>query len=255
LKPPTFILIAVCTLFPGCVEDPIPDHEIQAYEAALDLQASGDYDGARDAWRSLKSSARDHRVRAKVELGLAQVETALIRRDRALERLQDAPALVDTVTLAVVEDEISKIAEEFRGTPFERIIEDRAVAARQAARLRTADSQTHEMQVVQALVDREEFAGALRQLRQIELNRNSPDNGDIVAALLSIRDHAEQAADRILDDFRQRQSDPAAALTWLDTQLPRFRGTRAYARLFAARLESIQSAPPTEPNSSLGDGL
>lgn len=188
-------------------------------------------------------------------MGLAQVETALIRRDRALERLQDATSLVDTVTLDVVQNEISKIVDEFRGTPFERIVEDRAVAARQLAKQRLADTQTHEMQIVQALVDREEFSGALHQLRQIELNRTDTANDDIVAALLSIREQADQAADQILSEFRQRQSDKSVALTWLDTQLPRFQGTRAYARLFAARLESIQSAPPEESNPTLDDGL
>lgn len=245
------ILISVCALLTSCIDEPIPAAEVQAYESALRLQERGDYDEARDAWRALRAQARDHRVRAKVDLGLAQVETALLRRDRAIDRLLDAAALGNSVPMSTLEQEITAIEVEFRGTPFERLIEDRAVAARQSLKQRRDERQAHEMDVVATLLESQEFSAALAQLRVVELGRTGTKNDDIVAALLDVRARAESAADQVLAEFQERRADGPAALSWLDSQLPRFLGTRAYARLFAAHLAAA-SETPDQPKSTKG---
>jgi len=240
-------LLVCVLLLSACGQDPQRSATMQSYLEAVALQESGSLEAALSAYQRLLEDCDDRNIRAKAELGQAQIELAFESRDRALLQLRALPDQTDHRSLESVEEQINGIVTGFIETPFETELR----AAAHAARLRAAELHGRrrrlELDVVQNLAERGQFGAALETLRGLETGRRADDRKDIAEMLVRLRQESDRSAELLLAEFeslREQQIVQAAAL--LDEQMPRFTGTRAHARLLEARLQ-IASKVPLEP--------
>ena len=235
---------------------------MEAYLRAVEKQNSGSYKSALEEYRTLLKDCENRTIRARAELGLAQIETAFERKDRALERLQELPEEVDRRTLPSVEEQIDGILLEFTGTSFETEVRGVALAARNAAKDRGREIKEVKRGVAVSLMERGDFNAALEYLRQVESQQASADLRDIAELLAMVRLRSEEEADKILSRSRKVVStDPARAAAILDEAVPKYVGTRAHARLLKERkvlaiqvpiADSKQAESEQEPTKSGG---
>jgi len=232
-------LLLLLAFLSSCQEETESDLDRSNWTSAVSLQNRGEFDEALKTYREIARQTASDSLRSKAELEIGRVEVALIKRDRAIARLGRLSDQVDVRTLMAVERDIDSVVLDFQGTVFEDAIQDRAQGARTDARARHAKRRDVERGAVTNLVDRGEFAAALAALREIESGRRAQDRLDVAELLALVRTESESKADEILSAFEDRlgRSDDEA-VAWLDEAMAPFRGTRAYARLLAARLAS-----------------
>lgn len=239
----------------GCsaAEDGSPAERARYLEAVA-LHEAGDLQAARDIYRVLADGAANQQVRARAELGVARIDAAFTRRDRALQRLAELAEQTDVRGLADVERDIAAVVRRFERTPFAAALTAAATAARDRARARAEEQRTLQLATVRELIQREEFAAALEHLRGLEAHRDVVVPRQVAELLGEIRIASEQAAERRLAELRAAiPVDPAGARARLLEILPTFRGTRAYALLYEAKLREADPAA-TAPGPGGGDG-
>lgn len=250
----TLALAAVLSLA-GCTEEEQTDTDRDEWTAAVGLQNQGRFEEAAARYRALVRSTKNEGLAAKAELEIGRIEVALAGRDRALQRLAKLPAQLDVRQLPAVLSAIDVIVLEFEGTMFADEIADRAHAARLAARTRHEEQRSVERGAVDELLTRGEFTAALDLLRRIESKRTVHDRRDVAEMLAATRTSSEAAADAALAEFKLRaERDEGEAVAWIDRQMVPFRGTRAYARLLAARLAAQPLPAKGEGGAAEGSG-
>jgi len=234
--------------FGACSRQPAAAPDTSALGEAVRLQEDHRFEDAMAAYERLLRSTEDREIRAKAELGVAVIQRALDRRDRALKSLEDLPAEVDHLALAAVEYQIRAVMTEFEGTSFAAEVRAAGLAALTHAAENAERHRGVQARAVAALVDRGEYTGALEYLRTLEAERAPTDRRDIAEMLVNVRLRSDEDADRVLESFHSRlESDPRGAVAFLDEEMARFRGTRAYARLLDARLRADSKLPASPP--------
>ena len=231
-------------LLAACGQDSERSPEMQEYLEAVELQNSGSLESALASYKHLLQQCDDRNIRAKAELGQAQIESAFESKDRALTQLREVTAQIDHRSLRAVQEQITGIVTGFMETPFE----DEIRGAAQAARMRAVelDGQRRQVEtgVARNLIERGQFGAAMEYLRELESGRLANDRRDIAEALASLRLESDRSAEQLLTEFEslgKQNLDQAAGL--LDEQMPRFVGTRAHARLLEARLQIASTVP------------
>lgn len=249
----TAAVIAVTALI-GCGSERTPATEMATYRAAVRLQEQGSFDEALEGYRGLRAGTRDRRMRAKVDLAIAQIEMATARRDRAIRALEALPDQVAERPLAAIEAEIRGRVAEFDGTAFHSVMADREVVTLQDARRRWTELRNRDMQAADNLIERGEFAAALVYLRELEAHRPAGDREDIAVRLESVARGSAAAADRLLGETTPAR--PPGQISTIEEAMPRFRGTDAYARLLEAKLDAAGdalAAPATSGGTAVRD--
>ncbi|MBI4880516.1 MAG: hypothetical protein HY812_12780 [Planctomycetes bacterium] len=244
--------LALCALLlPACGARGLPPEDTAALARAVALQEQGDFEGAAAAYRSLLRISASREVQARAELGLARVEHGLEQRDLALNELLELAEQSGGRPLEWVERRIHGVSDDFAETAFAEEVRRAAAAAVNRAREKAEENREIQGGAVLALIDRGEFTGALEYLRELEGKRPLADRRDIAELLVRVRLRSDEDAARVLAEFRTRQEqDREAAVLFLDKELERFRGTRAYAGLLEAMLE----AGPRPPRSAKEEG-
>ncbi|MFH0944280.1 MAG: hypothetical protein V2A76_03705 [Planctomycetota bacterium] len=240
-------------LVPSCGRGEDRSPEMESYLLAVEKQNSGSFESALSDYRALLKNCEDRTIRARAELGLAQIETAFEQRDRALKRLQELPKEVDRRTLHSVAEQIDGILHSFTGTPFETEVRGAALAARNAAEDRRREIKKVEKDVAVNLMDRGDFNAALEYLRQVESEQVPDDLRDIAELLAMVRLRSEARADEVLSKARKlAPTDPVRAAAILDEAVPKYVGTRAHARLLKERMALANQVPLSDSKQTDG---
>lgn len=228
--------LAAALLAAGCSRAEV-DPALESLRAIEQLERSGDLATALARYREL-AGAGSEVARIHAELGAARAAADLARRDRAQSDLDSIVAKAASTPPKIVRERIHAIAAGFGGSGLEADMRDRAAAALAAAESAVASSRTRLAETVRAIAARGEYLAAVDSLCAAERERSPDDRNDVRALLEEVATAAETDADAILATFwAAAGAAPGDAAAVLTRQLPRFRGTAAYARLLAARLQ------------------